>query len=118
MDEENNVESPPEEPRLELETEPTPAEVDAGESIQISAPVSDESGEVPELGDVIKIIGGRFNNVTGRIYYRDAELIRILPENFSDRLIDISIEEDGSIDADLGIENILIIDDKKDKILP
>lgn len=85
-------------------------EIEAEESVQISAaPPIEESGEVPELGDVVKIIGGRFNGVTGRIYYRDEQLIRILPENFSDRLIDIPIDEEGQIEAELEIDEILIV---------
>jgi hypothetical protein len=38
-----------------------------------------------ELGDSVAINTARFGVVTGKIYYRDADLIRILPNGVSDR---------------------------------
>lgn len=85
------------------------AEEAATESVQVAPVEPEESGEVPELGDVVKIVGGRFNGLPGRIYYRDENLIRILPENFSDRLIDIPIDDEGQPEADLAIDEILVV---------
>ena len=61
-----------------------------------------------ELGDRIYIEGGRYNEVRGRIYFMDNDLIRILPEGAPDRLIDIPIVE-GDLDESLGIEHLYLV---------
>jgi hypothetical protein len=55
-----------------------------------------------ELGDTLYILGGRYDKLLGRIYYADDELIRILPNGVSDRLVDIPIVDD-EFDPALGI---------------
>jgi len=61
-----------------------------------------------ELGDKIHILGGRFNNTRGRIYYLDETLIRILPDGVSDRLVDLEIE-DGYLKEEYEIENLFVV---------
>jgi hypothetical protein len=61
-----------------------------------------------ELGDRIYIEGGRLEGTRGRIYYMDADLIRILPEGAPDRVVDIPIV-DGDFSEDLGIENFYLL---------
>ena len=58
-----------------------------------------------DLGDRVIVVGGRLDGTRGRIYYLDPDLIRILPDGVSDRLVDIKII-DGDIDPELGIEAI------------
>jgi len=69
--------------------------------------VEEESPDL-QLGDRIYIEGGRFNDVRGRIYYMDADLVRVLPEGAPDRLIDIPIVE-GDFSEDLGIESVYVV---------
>ncbi len=49
--------------------------------------------EVPtfELGDRIYIEGGQYDRLKGRIYYMDADLIRVLPDGVSDSLKEIEL---------------------------
>ena len=61
-----------------------------------------------ELGDKIHILGGRFDNTRGRIYYLDETLIRILPDGISDRLVDLQIE-DGYLKEEYEIENLFVV---------
>ena len=61
-----------------------------------------------ELGDTILLLGGQIGGLRGRIYYIDAELIRILPDGVSDRLVDIPII-DGDLDPSLKIEHLYSI---------
>jgi len=61
-----------------------------------------------ELGDTILLLGGQHDSLRGRIYYIDEELIRILPEGLSDRLVDIPII-DGDLDPSLSIEHLYSI---------
>ena len=72
------------------------------------APIEEEEEEAIELGDRVLLIGGRYTKTRGIIYYRDDDLIRIMPDGVSDRLIDLPIGEEG-IDPDLGLEEISII---------
>jgi len=58
-----------------------------------------------ELGDKILIMGGRYDSLKGRVYYIDENLIRILPEGVSDRLVDLPII-DGDIDPDLQVDHL------------
>ena len=61
-----------------------------------------------ELGDRVYIQGGRYNETRGRIYYMDDDLLRILPDGVSDRVVDIPIENDDFAE-DLGIENFFLL---------
>ena len=61
--------------------------------------------EVPEfnIGDQVLIKGGQLDRTRGRIYYMDENLLRILPNGASDRVIDIPLEE-GGFSESLGIK--------------
>lgn len=61
-----------------------------------------------ELGDRIYIEGGQLDGTRGRIYYMDAELIRILPEGAPDRVIDIPLV-DGDFSDELGIDSFYLL---------
>jgi hypothetical protein len=58
-----------------------------------------------ELGDTILLVGGQINGLRGRIYYIDDNLIRVLPDGVSDRLVDIPIV-DGDLDPALKIDHL------------
>ena len=71
--------------------------------------INEENEEINfELGDKIHIIGGRFDNTRGRIYYLDETLIRILPDGISDRLVDLEIEG-GYLKEGYEIENLFVV---------
>jgi hypothetical protein len=55
------------------------------------------------VGDRILVMGGVRDGTRGRIYYFDTELLRILPDGVTDRLVDLPIV-DGDFDPALGIE--------------
>jgi hypothetical protein len=50
-----------------------------------------------ELGDRVAINTARFGAVRGRIYYRDADLIRIMPDGVSDRLYDYPLKDEAFV---------------------
>ena len=58
-----------------------------------------------ELGDIVLLVGGQIDGLRGRIYYIDENLIRILPDGLSDRLVDIPIV-DSDLDPTLKIEHL------------
>ena len=61
-----------------------------------------------ELGDTVLLSGGQVDGLHGRIYYIDENLIRILPDGVSDRLVDIPIIE-GDLDPALNIQHLYSI---------
>jgi hypothetical protein len=65
----------------------------------------DEKEILFELGDTILLLGGQVDKLRGRIYYIDDELIRVLAEGVSDRLVDIPIV-DGDLDPALKIQHL------------
>lgn len=69
--------------------------------------VEDETPEF-ELGDRIYIEGGRYDQASGRIYFMDDDLIRLLPDGAPDRLIDIPIVN-GELDEKLGIDTLYLV---------
>jgi hypothetical protein len=66
--------------------------------------------EVPtfELGDRIYIEGGQYDRLKGRIYYMDADLIRVLPDGVSDSLKEIELV-DGEPDERYKMESMYLL---------
>jgi hypothetical protein len=62
-----------------------------------------------ELGDRIIINSTQYGQLTGRIYYRDNDLIRILPDGISNRVYDFDLT-DGEFDDSLGIEEVGLLE--------
>jgi hypothetical protein len=66
-----------------------------------------------ELGDHILINSAKYGKVIGRVYYRDGELLRLMPDGVSDRLYDfprIYNDEEDRFDDDLGVTEIYMIE--------
>lgn len=89
------------------------------EMIEPTVDVNNDSGEtvdpylIIELGDIVIIESTKYGRVTGKIYYRDTELIRIMPSGLSDRLYDfprIFNDDDDKFADDLGVTNSYIIE--------
>jgi hypothetical protein len=89
------------------ETEVVPNINSKSQPLQNKSNNSDDSIAF-ELGDKILIIGGRHDNLKGRIYYIDENLIRVLPDGLSDRLVDLPIVDE-DIDPTLGVEKLYSI---------
>ncbi len=69
--------------------------------------VKEEDDILLELGDRIIIDSTRYGRITGRIYYRDDELIRILPDGISDRLYDFELIDN---DFDEDVKDIALLE--------
>lgn len=109
---------PEEEPNLQENLPPlSSAAKEGGVEIASAAPELEGEGseEVIELGDRILIMGGigsKLHFTRGRVYYRDADLIRILPDGTSDQVVDMPLVE-GAPDPDLKVEEIAILEKRK-----
>ncbi len=66
--------------------------------------MADEQEFVFELGDTVALNTARYGVVIGKIYYRDGDLIRILPQGVSDRLYDFPLI-DGEFSPELGFKD-------------
>ncbi len=79
-----------------------------------SAPVEapQEEDETIELGDLIEITSKRYGRVKGRVYYRDLEMIKIMPEGVSDRVYNFPIIED-ELNTQIGIEDISLFEKRR-----
>jgi len=87
---------------------PSPSASPQASPEHLSEPIEKDENISLELGDRVIILGGRHDKLIGRIYYLDENLMRILPENASNFLIDLPIV-DGDLDETLGIENIYLL---------
>lgn len=59
-----------------------------------------------EIGDTVQIVGGPLNESHGILYYIDDELIKILPDGITNKVLTIPIADI----EELGIENIIRIE--------
>lgn len=69
-----------------------------------------------ELGDRVIIDSSKYGRTTGYVYYRDGDLISVLPDGVSNMLHDFPVEqtdESEEFDADLGVTASYVIDKRK-----
>jgi hypothetical protein len=88
------------------QTQPQQTGVEIAASASASASASPNSALNGEddlgLGDEIEIQSTRYGRTHGKVYYRDANLIRVMPEGSSSTLIDFNIV-DSDFDPELGV---------------
>lgn len=64
---------------------------------------------VPELGDLLTIVSDAHGTLTGRIHYRDCQVIRVKPTHVSDRAVDFPVDpETGLFRELLGVKEIIM----------
>lgn len=63
---------------------------------------------VLELGDRIRINGGKYDKTTGRIVYRSEDEIHIIPDGLTNRVIELALTEEG-FDSSLEVESVEIL---------
>lgn len=67
---------------------------------------------VIELGDRIRLIGGKYDKTTGRVLYRTETQIDILPDGVTNRVIELALDEEG-FDPITGVESAEILQKSK-----
>ena len=71
----------------------------------------------PQLGDRILIDSDKYGRIVGKIYYRDYDYIKIMPDGVSDRLYTfplIQTDDDGEeFDEELGVTAMYILEKRK-----
>lgn len=70
---------------------------------------------VPELGDLVTFVSSVLGTVTGRIIYRDGQLIRICPSSSSAKAVDFPLDPTSGLFLDtLGITEVIMYKKRKD----
>ena len=65
-----------------------------------------------ELGDRIRIYGGKYDKTTGRVVYRSESEIHISPDGLTNQVIELDVNEEG-FDPRFGIESVEILQKRK-----
>ena len=65
-----------------------------------------------ELGDRLRIYGGKYDKMTGRIVYRTESEIHISPDGLTNQVIELEVNEEG-FDPKFGIESVEILQKRK-----
>jgi hypothetical protein len=67
---------------------------------------------VIELGDRIRIFGGKYDKMTGRVIYRTIDELHIMPDGLTNNAIEFQLTEEG-FDPESGIESVEILQKRK-----
>ena len=65
----------------------------------VSSSEEDEDDGIVYVGDIIQITTNKSTVIKGMIYYLDTNLIRVMPEGTSDRLIDVPLPDEDEEDT-------------------
>ena len=75
----------------------------------MSAPnAPDDDQFIPELGDIITVVSTILGTLTGKIIYRDENLVRLLPTESSNMAQDLPMDDDGGFAAGTGITEMIM----------
>lgn len=74
-------------------------------------PIEDEE-PILELGDRIRLLGGKHDKTTGRIIYRTVEELHLMPDGLTNSALIFALTEDG-FDPELGVESVEILSKRK-----
>jgi hypothetical protein len=67
---------------------------------------------IVELGDRIRIYGGKYDKTTGRVVYRSESEIHLSPDGLTNQVIELDVNEEG-FDPRFGIESVEILQKRK-----
>ena len=80
---------------------------------QTQATVPDEPQDpIIELGDRIRLYGGKYDKTTGRVIYRTEEELHIIPDGLTNRVIEFNLTDEG-FEETTGIESVEILQKRK-----
>lgn len=67
---------------------------------------------IVELGDRIRIYGGKYDKTTGRVVYRSENEIHISPDGLTNQVLELDVNDEG-FDPRFGIESVEILQKRK-----
>ena len=87
--------------------------LDTGVKLSNQANLVQEVEEpIVELGDRIRIYGGKYDKTTGRVVYRTENEIHVSPDGLTNQVIELDVNEEG-FDPRFGIESVEILQKRK-----
>ena len=94
----------------EVQTTPPP-------NLKLEAPdygaeSKEEEAPVIELGDRIRLTGGKYDGTTGRVIFRTHEKLHLMPDGLTHSAIEFDLTEEG-FDDETGIEAVEILQKRK-----
>ena len=72
----------------------------------------EEEGPIIELGDRIRIYGGKYDKMTGRVIYRTQDELHIMPDGLTNNAIEFPLTEEGFV-PESGVESVEILQKRK-----
>lgn len=88
-------------------------QLDAGIKLSNDANLLQEVEEpIVELGDRIRIYGGKYDKTTGRVVYRSENEIHVSPDGLTNQVLELDVNEEG-FDPRFGIESVEILQKRK-----
>ena len=91
------------------------AEVEPETNVKLSGEanlVQEFEEPIVELGDRIRIYGGKYDKTSGRVVYRTESEIHISPDGLTNQVIELDVNEEG-FDPRYGIESVEILQKRK-----
>jgi hypothetical protein len=86
---------------------------------KLDPPLPEEEQEVEvedrdplHIGNLVEILSAAYGYTVGRVVYRDADMVRIVSQEESDRAIEFPMMEDGSPDPALDVQSIEVIEEQ------
>ena len=73
-------------------------------------------GPVIELGDRIRIFGGKYDKTIGRVIYRTNNELHLIPDGMTNMIIEFNLDEDG-FDPETEVESVEILSKRKKNAL-
>ena len=92
------------------------AEEEASEKVNLLDQPIQQEEPVVELGDRIRISGGKYDRTSGRVVFRTEDELHIIPDGLTNRVLEFQITEEG-FDPSLGIEAVEILNKRKKSAL-
>jgi hypothetical protein len=74
--------------------------------------VVEEEGPVVELGDRIRLGGGKYDGTTGRVIFRTQDEIHLMPDGLTHTTLKFGLDEEG-FDEESGVESVEILQKRK-----
>lgn len=86
------------------------------ESLQLPAAanfgVVEEEGPIIELGDRIRLSGGKYDGTTGRVIFRTQDELHLMPDGLTHTSVKFDLNEEG-FDEESGVEGVEILQKRK-----
>jgi len=88
------------------------AEEGPKEEVKLFEQTTEPEEPVIELGDRIRIYGGKYDKTTGRVVYRTEDELHIIPDGLTNQVKEFKLTEEG-FDAESGVESVEILQKRK-----